>query len=301
MNSAEPRIGFIGIGALGSGLAMALAQQGYPVTALHNRSPHSAAQLAGRLANCQALASPQAVAAAADIVFITTPDSAIAAVAAAIKWRPGQGVVHCCGAAGIELLADATAQGATAGAFHPFQTFAGLSDPAAALARLSGVAFAVSATGWLQEYLEAMARRLGGRPIQVADADRPLYHAAAVLGCGYLATVLQAAVEFWQAAGFSQEQAIDALMPLSQATLENLATLGLPAALTGPAVRGDAATVQAHLQAIAARRPELTDLYLALTAASLNLTAAAGDDSQAAENIGPLLRQYHGRLNQCRE
>lgn len=301
MNSAGPRIGFIGTGALGSGLALALAQQGYPVTALHNRRPHSAVQLAGRLANCQALASPQAVADAADIVFITTPDSAIAAVAAALKWRPGQGVVHCCGAAGIELLADAAAQGAAAGAFHPCQTFAGLNDPADAIARLSGVAFAISAAGWLQGYLEAMARRLGGRPVQVVDADRPLYHAAAVFGCGYLATVLQAAVELWQAAGFSREQAIDALLPLSRATLENIANLGLPAALTGPAVRGDAATVQAHLQAIAGRRPELTDLYLALTAASLNLTANAGDDSQAAENIGPLLRQYHGRLNQCLE
>ena len=298
MNSAEPRIGFIGIGALGSGLAMALAQQGYPVTAVHSRRPHPTIQLAGRLANCQAVTSPQAVADAADLVFITTPDSAIAAVTTAIKWRPGQGVVHCCGAAGLELLVAATAQGATAGAFHPFQTFAGLSNPAAALARLRGVVFAVSAAGWLQEYLEDVARRLGGRPVQIADADRPLYHAAAVLGCGYVATVLQAAASLWQAAGFSQEQAIDALLPLARATLENIATLGLPAALTGPAVRGDAATVQAHLQAIADRRPELTDLYLTLTATSLNL-AAAGDNSRPAENIRSLLRQYDGRLNRC--
>ena len=290
MNSAEPHIGFIGIGALGSGLAMALAQQGYPVTAVHNLRPHPAIQLAGRLADCQAVKSPQAAADAADLVFITTPDSAIATVAAAIKWRPGQGVVHCCGAAGIDLLAAATAQGAAAGAFHPFQTFAGLRDPAAALARLSGVVFAVSAAGWLQEYLENLARQLGGRPVQIADADRPLYHAAAVLGCGYLAIVLQAAASLWQAAGFSPEQAIDALLPLSRATLENLATLGLPAALTGPAVRGDAATVQAHLQAIASRRPELTDLYLTLTATSLNL--AAGENSRPAENIRSLLRQY---------
>ncbi len=300
MNSEEPRIGFIGIGALGSGLAMALAQQGYPVTAAHSRRPHPAIQLAGRLANCQAVMSPQAVADAADLVFITTPDSAIAAVAAAIKWRPGQGVVHCCGAAGVDLLAAATPQGATAGAFHPFQTFAGLSDPAAALSRLSGVVFAVSAAGWLQEYLEDVGRQLGGRPVQLADADRPLYHAAAVLGCGYLATVLQAAASLWQAAGFSPEQALDALLPLSRATLENIATLGLPAALTGPAVRGDATTVQAHLQAIAARRPELTDLYLTLTATSLNL-AAAGDNSRPAENIRSLLRQYDRRLNRCPE
>lgn len=301
MNSAEPRIGFIGIGALGGGLTMALAQQGYRVAALHSRRLDAAQRLASQLADCEAVATAQSVADAVDLVFITTPDAAIAATAAAIHWRPGQGAVHCCGAAGTDLLAAATAQGAVAGAFHPLQTFAGLTEPAAAVSRLSGVTFAVSASGWLQGYLDDMARQLGGRPVVISDDRRPLYHAAAVLSCGYLATLLQAAVELGEAAGFRRELALEALLPLSRATLGNIETSGIAASVTGPAARGDAATVTSHLEAIAAGQPQLFDLYRSLTEASLKLTVLNEDNSPAVGEIHRLLAQSCKRWQQCTE
>ena len=300
MNSAMRSIGFIGMGALGSGLALALARRQYRVVAWHSRRPETAARLAGRIAAGRAVATPQAVADAAEVVFITTPDAAIAAVAAAINWRPGQAAVHCCGTAGTDLLKAAAEQGAVVGAFHPFQTFAGLTDPAEALARLAGITFAVSGQDWLQGYLETMARELGGRPITISDAQRPLYHAAAVMGCGYLAALLQAAGELAQAAGLDPEQALAALLPLSRATLDNIAKLGIAASLTGPAVRGDMATLQAHWQAIARERPELADLYLTLTQASLNLTAPAGANAPAAAEIRRMLGQQ-SRRPECPE
>ena len=300
MNSAMRSIGFIGMGALGSGLALALARRQYPVVAWHSRRPESAARLAGRIAAGQAVTTPQAVADDADVVFITTPDAAIAEVAAAINWRPGQAAIHCCGAAGADLLKAAAEQGAGVGAFHPFQTFAGLTDPAEALARLDGITFAVSGQDWLQGYLETMARELGGHPITVSDAQRPLYHAAAVMGCGYLAALLQAAGELAQAAGLDPEQALAALLPLARATLDNIARLGIAASLTGPAVRGDMATLQTHWQAIARERPELADLYLTLTQVSLNLTAPAGADTPAAAEVRRMLGQQ-SRRPECPE
>ena len=300
MNSAMPSLGFIGMGALGSGLALALARRQYRVIAWHSRRPEAAARLADRIAEGRAVTTPQAVADAAEVVFITTPDAAIAAVAAAINWRPGQAAVHCCGAAGTDLLNPATEQGAVVGAFHPFQTFAGLIDPAEALARLDGVIFAVSGQDWLQGYLETMARELGGHPITIPDAQRPLYHAAAVMGCGYLAALLQAAGELAQAAGLDPEQALAALLPLSRATLDNIARLGIAASLTGPAVRGDMATLRTHWQAIARERPELADLYLTLTQASLNLTASAGADTPATGELRRMLAQQ-SRRPECPE
>ena len=300
MNSAMRSIGFIGLGALGSGLALALARRRYPVVAWHSRRPESAARLAGRIAAGQAVTTPQAVADAAEVVFITTPDTAIAAVATAINWRPGQAAIHCCGAAGTDLLKAAAEQGAEVGAFHPFQTFAGLTDPAEALARLDGITFAVAGQDWLQGYLETMARELGGHPIIISDAQRPLYHAAAVMGCGYLAALLQAAAELAQAAGLDPEQALAALLPLSRATLDNISRLGIAASLTGPAARGDMDTLQAHQQAITRERPELADLYLTLTQVSLNLTAPAGADTPAAGEIRRMLGQQ-SRRPECLE
>ena len=71
----------------------------------------------------------QQVADGCDLVFVTTPDSAIAEVTGAVTWRSGQGVAHCCGAASTELLEAAANAGAAVGAMHPFQTFAAIEGP----------------------------------------------------------------------------------------------------------------------------------------------------------------------------
>ena len=308
MDSNTTRIGFIGAGVLGNGLSLALAEQGYNVAGAASRRPESAQGLAERIPSCRALESPQDLADGTDLVFITTPDSVIGSVAAAVRWRPCQAVVHCCGATGRDILQPAAAQGASTGAFHPLQTFAGLADPADTVARLAGVTFAISASGELGRFLVETAQRLGGVPVQIGDADRPLYHASAVLSCGYLAALLQGAVRLWQAAGFSEEQALNALLPLSRATLENVARSGIASSVTGPVVRGDANTVHSHLEAIARSAPELTGVYLSLTAASLPLAVQAGIGADEEKAIRQLLIQYdtdydgnYRRLDSCPE
>ena len=142
-------IGFIGAGVLGSGLALALSAAGWQVNAIASRTYASADQAAGLIDGCAALEAAQQVADACDLVFITTPDSAISEVARTVNWRQDQGVTHCCGAASIELLDAAAHAGAAVGAMHPFQTFAAIDSPEQAAERLRGVTFAISATGWL--------------------------------------------------------------------------------------------------------------------------------------------------------
>ena len=270
------RIGFVGAGTLGRGLALALASAGCTVTAVSSRTPASARWLAARIDGCVATATAQDVADRCDVVFITTPDSAIAGVAAGVRWRPGQGVVHCCGAASTGLLAAASAAGAVAGAMHPFQTFAALNTPEDAARRLSGVAFAVAAHGWLAEYLPALAERLGGRAIALPDEMRPLYHASAVLACGYVTTLLDAAAQLWTQMGQPAAEGRQAVLPLARATIEAVAAAGTDAAATGPAVRGDADTVAAHLAALFEHAPHLTALYRELTLATLPLAQRKG-------------------------
>ena len=277
-------IGFVGAGTLGRGLALALDGVGRNVAAVSSRTRTSAEWLSERIDGCVTLDTGQEVADACDLVFITTPDAAIAEVAAAVTWRAGQGVVHCCGAASTELLTSAADAGAEVGAMHPFQTFAALSEPAeAALSepaeaarRLSGVTFAVSATGWLADYLPSLAESLGGSAVAIPDELRPLYHASAVLSCGYVATLLDAAVNLWTQMGFSADDGIRAAIPLARATIEAIAAAGPAAAVTGPAVRGDAATIAAHLDALSRYAEHLAPLYRELTLASLPLARGKG-------------------------
>lgn len=276
MPTDNVKIGFIGAGTLGRGLALALASAGCNIVAVSSRTPASAQWLATRINGCTAMDTPQRVADASDLVFITTPDAVIAEVAASVNWRDGQGVVHCCGAASTELLRPAADAGASLGAMHPFQTFAALSNAAEAARRLSGVTFAVSATGWLADYLPSLAQRLDGHAIVIPDELRPLYHASAVLACGYVTTLLNAAVSLWTRMGFTEADAVRAAVPLAQATIEAIAAAGPAAAVTGPAVRGDANTIAAHLAALSEHAPELLPLYRQLTLASIPLARAKG-------------------------
>ncbi len=292
-------IGFIGVGVLAKGLALALAQLGYPVTGAFSRNPASAQGLARRLPRCRVFGSAQELARHADLVFITTPDDAIGPVAASVTWRPGQGVVHCSGALSLEVLRPAAEQGASVGGFHPFQTLAGLDDLAEAAARLRGVSFAVAGQGWVPEHLARMAAGLGGRTISIADADRPLYHASAILACGFLAALLQCAASLWHEMGFPATEAMDALQPLAQATLNNVARHGVVASVTGPVVRGDVATVQAHLEALSQRLPELVPLYSVLTRASLSIAQGRGVSPEQLAFLRAALDFYDTRVKPC--
>ena len=113
---------------------------------------------------------------------------------------------------------------------------------------MNGVTFAIAATGWLAKFMPDLAASLGGRSIEIPDGMRPVYHASAVLSCGYLSTLLDAAVGLWTSMGFTEEDGLRAAVPLARATIEAIDRQGLTDAVTGPVVRGDAETIAAHLE-----------------------------------------------------
>lgn len=275
-NPEEVSIGFVGAGVLGSGLALALNAAGWRVVAVASRTRASAERAASVIDGCVAMAHAQQVADSCDLVFVTTPDSAIAGVAESVAWRAGQGVAHCCGAAGTELLESARDAGAATGAMHPFQTFAAIDGPEQAAGRLRGVTFAIDGTGWLSDFLPGLAQSLGGNGVEIPSGMRPLYHASAVLSCGYLSTLLDAAVGLWTRMGFTEEDGVRAVAPLAMATVEAVASRGPVGAVTGPVVRGDAETVAAHLELLSRHAEELLPLYRQLTESTLHLAQAKG-------------------------
>jgi predicted short-subunit dehydrogenase-like oxidoreductase (DUF2520 family) len=162
MLSEQTPLGFIGAGAVGGTLAVALAQAGYHVTAVASRTFASAQGLAERLVGCTAYDTAQQVILACDLVFISTPDDAIGAVAAALTWRPGQGVVHCSGATSLEVFAHPRSQGALPGALHPFQAVASIET---GVTSLPGTTFGIEAEEPMRAFLITLAQALHGRPI----------------------------------------------------------------------------------------------------------------------------------------
>ena len=188
----------------------------------------------------------------ADLVVLCVPDRAIAEVATAIPIGPW--VAHVSGARSLPELDPHTRRFSV----HPLQTLQLGRGPE----QLDGAWGAVS--GESEEALAAgieLARLLGLTPFELADEERPIYHAGATVAASFLATLHDMAADLLEAAVAPPE----ALEPLMRRVIEN----GF--AHTGPHVRGDRETIELHLAAIRARRPQLEPVYRALADATQSL------------------------------
>lgn len=179
------------------------------------------------------------------LVLLCVPDRAIAEVAASVE--PGPWLAHVSGATRLAALDPHTRRFG----LHPLQTLTrgrGAEQLDGAYAAVTAEEDEALAVGfWL-------ARTLGLEPFELADSKRAAYHAGAAIASNYLVTLRRAAGSLLEAAGAPPE----ALDPLMRRTIEN----GFE--LTGPISRGDWETVEAHVAAIRAERPELEPMYVAL-------------------------------------
>ena len=170
----------------------------------------------------------------ARLVVLAVPDGAIAPVAAAI--RPGDAVVaHLAGSLGLDVLAGHE----RIASLHPLVA---LPDADRGAARLQGAWFATAGDPIVDEVVAA----LRGRSVAVADADRVAYHAAAVVASNHLVALL-GQVERIAA---SIDVPLEAYLDLARGALDDVASVGPVAALTGPVSRGDWDTVSRHLEVL---------------------------------------------------
>jgi predicted short-subunit dehydrogenase-like oxidoreductase (DUF2520 family) len=269
-------VGWIGAGRLARALAERAHRAGVRSVAVASRTQTHAAALAQVLA-AQPL-DAQGVADRADWVFITVPDDAIAAVAASVRWRPGQLVIHCSGASERDVLELARPAGAATASFHPLFLFAGLPDDAE---RLGGASIAIDADAPHDAALADLARRLDCKPLRVRAGQRALYHAGANYAASFLLCALHEAATLWQAAGIDRDDAIAAMWPLVDGTLAAARARGLTGALSGPVSRGDGGVIDRHVQALDALGADHAALYAALTRRALALAAERGNPPAA--------------------
>ncbi len=282
------KLGVIGAGTVGTALSVRLSSKGYQVIAVSSRSQTSARKLARAVSGCQAFNNNQDVADTAELIFITTPDDTIASVASKIQWHRGQSVVHCSGALSTDILEPAKELGAQVGAFHPLQTFASVKQ---AIENIPGSTFAVEAEEPLLSTLKDIATALDGHWIELKASDKVAYHAAAVIACNYLITLVKLAADLWQSFNIPQSQATQALLPLIRGTIHNIDTVGIPQCLTGPIARGDIEIIKQHLDALKKVAPALLSTYQELGRQTIPIALAKGRINQhQAEELQAILK-----------
>ena len=227
MSSAPPiSVRIVGRGRAGGSIAIGLAEAGWNVE-----------QTSGRVGDLCGAGRD------VDAVILAVPDGAIASVADRIE--PTDAVMcHLAGSLGLDVLGPHRRRAAV----HPLVA---LPDAEIGARRLRGAWFAVAG----DDVAHAVVDAFGGRSFVVADEDRATYHAAAVIASNHLVALMGQVERIGAVVGAPRSAMID----LARGSLENVASIGAVAALTGPVARGDEETVRRHRAALPADEVELYD------------------------------------------
>jgi predicted short-subunit dehydrogenase-like oxidoreductase (DUF2520 family) len=276
----------IGPGRAGTTIAAALVRAGHRVTDAGGGQEASRDAFARHIAGVRMHADPLDAVSKAELIVLATPDDQVEYVADELaandKLVEGVRVVHLAGSRGTEILRRARLAGARVAACHPAQTMpSGPPDPD----RIVGIGWAVTTAdadrGWAHELVES----LGGTPVDVAEEDRVLYHAALTVGSNAIGAAVAVARQLLMAAGVDDPS--EFLGALVRSSANNVLERGA-VALTGPVVRGDTGTLAAHLHRLDADLPHLAVDYRRLLAVVLS-RARPNMDPHLANEVADLL------------
>ena len=286
MTARNPTTFVIGAGPVATALAGALRLGGVPVLGLWARKPPHA-RAAGSAAGVAAFSSaPPDVLLEAEVVILAVRDGVIGEVA---EMLVGTGLVnkrhvllHCAGAASAEeLLANVRPKVGGVGTIHPLSAIA---DGKAAMRTLKGTVFGVEGDEHGRATAAKLVGAIGGIVLALDSSQMAAYHTAAALASNYVVAAVDAAAETLAMAGVSSSDAVRALVPLAEGALRNISARGTTGGLTGPIRRGDAPTIQRHLEALRSQ-PELVGIYRALAHRALEI-AGRIDGPAAPDRAG---------------
>jgi predicted short-subunit dehydrogenase-like oxidoreductase (DUF2520 family) len=214
-----------------------------------------------------------------DLLLLAVPDGVLAQVAAELAARPQAAVaLHTSGSLDAEVLAPLRGAGTAVGSLHPLKAFP---QPLPDLAQAHGVFFAVDGDPAARALAHRLAAAWGAEAGEVPAAARTLYHFAATLAAGGVVTLLALAEEI--AVRLRLPAAVvRGYLELSRgavaAAIEaDAAGRPVAAALTGPAARGDRATVERQLAALADLAPKKVRLVTELARETLRQKKKTGE------------------------
>ena len=270
MNQMVGSLFIIGAGAVGGSLAVSCARRGLRIKGLYDIDPDQALRVAKAAHTAAWDSQLPAEAAQAEIVVVAVPEPSIAQIAETAirsgRYGTDQIWLHVSGTLPAAVLSPLRNKVRGIGSFHPAIVFA----PGRITQIPRGIRFAVDGDPVALQTCALLARTLGGETVAVPAQDRPIYHAAMVVASNYLVALLDQASNMLSTTQIPPEAINPLILSLATSALERAWELGLKDALSGPIRRGDAKTVERHLQALS-EMPRTQHLYRVLGHATLDL------------------------------
>lgn len=259
------RLAVVGAGKVGCSLGRYLGESAAVDVAGFCSRDDAHAREAVEFAGGSVFASPVEAARAASLILVTTPDTSIADVwdELARAARAGEVslrdklVVHCSGALASSVFAGARELGAHVCSAHPLYAVSSRFDCWRELGRAS---FTLEGDDWAVDLMAGLLRARGNQVSRIAAGAKTRYHAAAVMASNLVVGLYDMAADKLVRCGFDRAEAEVALAPLFLGNAEHVAEDGVEASLTGPAVRGDHTTIDAHLACLEGRDRQVYQL-----------------------------------------
>jgi predicted short-subunit dehydrogenase-like oxidoreductase (DUF2520 family) len=272
------KLNIIGCGRAGGTVAAALMRSGgIEVGQILNRSPESAGRAVAALGAGAPIESWSGFA-DADLWLISTSDDEIEAaarnLAAHVSDLHDRTVFHLSGRFGPEALEPVTRSGAETASVHPVRSMPRLTTDTNAF---RGTACIAEGTAKALKTLRGPFTAAGAEWREVEGLDRGLYHAALAIISNVTKGVIWKAQKWLEAAGLDPETSALASHSLLSITTQDVFRDGARHSITGPVVRGDTRTVEAHLEALEAVGSHDAAVYRILARTVLDLANERGD------------------------
>lgn len=290
------RLSIIGCGNLGKTLGRLWSQEKvFSVGDILNRSEESGSAAASFIGAGRGVVGVAAMS-PAEVFLISTPDDQIVescnALAASGLLRTGDVVFHCSGALPSAVLIAAKDAGACIGSVHPVKSFA---NPDVSLENFSGTFCGMEGDDESLKILRQAFEAVGGKTFAINPQFKTIYHAAAVMVCNYLTSLIEVGAQAYLKAGLDRETSMQVMEPIVRGTMESIFDAGTVRALTGPIARGDHSIVSKQLAALYEWNPRFGNLYRDLGATALELSRLQGSASPASlAALAELLEQGNG-------
>ncbi|MDX2133371.1 MAG: DUF2520 domain-containing protein [Saprospiraceae bacterium] len=243
------KIAIIGAGRVATHLGRRMQEVGIPVSQVVSRTP-AHAQVLGEALDCAWTSRWEALIPDADWVILAVKDDAIAHVAAQLAPFARRALAtHTSGATPGAVLAPHFPRH---GVFYPLQTFSADHTP-----DWDNTPVCIDAAdGQDAHWLEQQAQRISHQVFRVNDTQRAWLHVGAVFANNFANHCFAIAEKILS----EQNLPFDLLHPLMAETLQKALSASPAAVQTGPAVRGDQATIHRHLTMLQAH-PDWKTLY----------------------------------------